>query len=318
MQQRPAAREIWLFLLYLGLGLASGFMWVRLADLPRLPDWHFEMISGQAEAPNQYRPLTPWLAEVIRRMLPGGNLYLAYLLLRSLVTGLSLFAFDRYLHVWFRPSAAAAGALALAAILPFTYMPVTQVSDPINLLVFILAFHALAVDRDRHLIPLILIGTLNRETTALLPAVYFLARLGQRPMRQILGNAFVQALCWVVVYGGLRLLYGHREYYCPVIMWEPNTATLQPTLQVFLLYGIIWIAAVVGARTGPVILRRAMWLLPFYLALHYVVAMCHETRLYLPYAPVLIPLTWWILFPESRRSEPSTPSPKRRGSRRAG
>ena len=257
------------------------------------------------------------VSEGIRHLLPGGNLYLAYLLLRSLVTALSLFAFDRYLRVWFRPAAAAAGALALAAILPFTYMPVTQVSDPINLLGFILAFHALAVDRERYLIPLILIGTLNRETTALLPAVYFLARLGKRPARQVFGNAFVQALCWVLVYGGLRLLYGQREYYCDIIMWEPNTATLQPTLQVFLLYGIIWIAAVVGARTGPLMLRRAMWLLPFYLALHYVVAMCHETRLYLPYAPVLIPLAWWILFPESRLAEPSAPGPKRRGRRGA-
>ena len=317
MKNKLSARETWLVLLYLGLGVASGFMWLRLADIPGLPTWHLKMISGEAEAPNQYRPMMPWLAEGLRRLLPGGDLYLAYLILRSLVTGLCLLAFDRYLRVWFRPSAAAAGALALAAILPFTYMPVVQVSDPINLLVFILAFHALAVDRDKQLIPLILLGTLNRETTAMLPAVYFLARLGKKPTREVFTNTFLQALSWVVVYGGLRLLYGHRDYYCAVIMWKQNTASFHPTLQVLLLYGIIWIAAIVGARTGPLLLRRAIWLLPFYLALHYVVAMCHETRLYLPYAPVLIPLTWWVLFPEARLASDASPTPKRRGTRGA-
>jgi hypothetical protein len=312
MQHRPAAREIWLFLLYLGLGLASGFIWARSADLPRLPSWHLEMITGQAAAPNQYRPLTPWLAEIVRRLLPGGDIYLAYVLLRSLVTGLALFLFDRYLRVWFRPGAAAAGALALAAILPFTYLRVIQESDPINLLVFVLAFHALARDQDQRLLPLVFLGTLNRETTALLPAVYLLARVGTRPVKHVLSSTFLQVLCWGVVYGGLRLLYGQRDYYCPVIMWDRNMATVQPTLQLALLYGVIWVAAVVGARDGPVVLRRAMWLLPFYLGLHYVVAMCNETRLFLPYAPVLIPLAWWILFPESRREDRSEPTPRRR------
>jgi hypothetical protein len=312
MGRTSAAREIWLFFLYLGLGLASGFIWARSADLPRLPSWHLEMVTGQAAAPNQYRPLTPWLAEGLRQLLPGGDLYLAYVLLRSLVTGLALFFFDRYLRVWFRPGAAAAGALALAAILPFTYLRVIQESDPINLLIFVLAFHALATDQDQRLLPLILLGTLNRETTALLPAVYFLARLGQRPLRQVLPRSLLQTLCWIAVYGGLRLLYGPRDYYCPVIMWDRNTETYQPTLQVVLLYGVIWGAAVLGARPGPLVLRRALLLLPLYLVLHYIVAMCNETRLFLPYAPVLIPLAWWILFPESRCEERSASPPKRR------
>ncbi len=231
------------------------------------------------------------------------------MLLRALATGLALFFFDRYLRVWFRPGAAAAGALALAAVLPFTYLRVVQESDPINLLVFVLAFWAMAEDRDSTLLPLVAIGTLNREATALIPAVYLLARWGQRPARQVLGRAVALALAWGVVYLGLIALYGRRDYYCDVLMWELNVASWGPTVSVVLLFGVLWILAVSGARRAPVLLRRALWLLPPYLVLHYVVAMVNEVRLFLPYAPVIIPLSWWWLFPEGLK-EPSAQSPR--------
>ncbi len=62
--------------------------------------------------------------------------------------------------------------------------------------------------------------------------------------------------------------------------------------------------AFLGAKAGgPAMLRRALWLVPPYVALHYVVARAGEVRLFLPLAPVLIPLSWWVLFPEARRRE---------------
>ena len=300
MKRAPNTRQVGLFLVYIGLGLCSGAIWMNIANLAVLPSWHVDMITGRAPCPNQYRPLTPWLAEWLRLLLPGQNLFLSYMLIRGLATGAALIVFDRYMRAWFAPAAAAAGALALAAIIPFTYYRVVQESDPINLLVVTAAFWALSRGRDLVLIPLVLVGTLNRETTAMIPAVYLLARWRERPAREVAWRTGLLCAAWAVVYLGLVDIYGRREYYCEAIMWPKNVASAFPTIQVVLVYGAIWVLAVLGARHAPTMLRRALWLLPPYIALHYVVAMVNEVRLFLPLAPILIPLSWWVLFPEAR------------------
>lgn len=290
-------RLFYMLLFYVSIGCASALIWTRIAALYSLSGWHASMLSSTAPAPNQYRPLTPWLAEMLRMVLPGHNLFLAYTALRSLVTGSTLFFFDRYLQTWFSPAAATGGTLMLAVVLPFTYLPVVQESDPINLLIFTLAFWAMVKGQDLLLIPIILIGTLNRETTAMLPAVFFLGNLGVKPIRKLVYKTFILVFCWCLVYGGLRLFYGQRSYYTDVIMWKNNIASLSPSIQVLLLYGMVWVLSLFGARSGPLLLRRAILLLPFYLALHYIIALVDETRLFLPWAPVVIPLAWLILFP---------------------
>lgn len=203
----------------------------------------------------------------------------------------------------------------LAVALPFTYLGVVQESDPINLLVFTLAFWAMVKGRDFWLIPLMLIGTLNRETTALLPVIYLIGNLGVKPFREVARNSFILALCWCFVYGGMRLCYGNRSYYDDVIMWKVNIKSLFPAIQLFLLFGMAWVLSLFGAWRGPLLLRRTLFLLPFYIALHYVIAVIEETRLFLPWAPVVIPLAWVILFPsdftgaDGNKSEPELINP---------
>ncbi len=276
------------------------------------------MVGGTAPAPNQYRPLTPWLAQLLMYLMPTGGwaadyfvrLYgmpaevaavvAPYAVLRALTTALGLICFDRYLRTWFSPAGALAGALCLAAILPFTYLRVVQESDPINLLVFVLAFWALARERDLLLIPLVLVGTLNRETTALIPALYLAARWGRRPLIELAWKAAAIGGSWAVVYLPMvYLVYGRREYYCDVVMLSSNLSSWVPSAHLVLLFGAMWVLAVIGARRGPLLLRRSLWLLPPYIILHYFVALVIEARLFLPYAPAIIPLSWWVLCPEA-------------------
>jgi hypothetical protein len=304
MNSKSLAQQVGLVALYLVLGAANGLVWARLSNLPELPNWHLEMVNGTAPAPNQYRPLTPWIAEGLLRLFPHAHVQVVYLVLRAATTGLVLLLFDRYLRVWFRPAAAAAGALCLGAVLPFTYLYVVQESDPINLLVFVLSFWALARGRDLWLIPLILVGTLNRESTAMIPAVYFLARTGQRPPAEVAWRTAAIAAAWAVVYGLLLRIYGPRAYYCDPVMLGENFKSWLPSVSVLLLFGPMWILAILGAPRGPLMLRRALWLFPIYLILHYIVARVEEVRLFLPLAPVIIPLSWWALFPEAVATEP--------------
>jgi hypothetical protein len=73
----------------------------------------------------------------------------------------------------------------------------------------------------------------------MLPAVYLLGNVGVKPLREVARKTAVLGLCWCLVYGGLRLFYGHRSYYCDVIMWKNNLSSWYPSIQVLLLFGII-------------------------------------------------------------------------------
>ncbi len=320
MKDRAISREVWLALLYLGLGVASALLWARIMSYerllpgqpPRLFTWHEDMISGSAPAPNQYRILTPWLANLILPFIPNGSLLGAYFLIRALCIGLSLFVFDRYMRTWFSPGAAAAGALCLAAVIPFGYYPMVQESDPLNLVVFVAAFLALARGRDFWLFPLVLVGTLNRETTAMIPAVYLLARWREKPPVTVAVRTALLAACWAAVYGGLLLHYGRRGYYTEPFMLRTNLDSWLPTAFVVLMFGVMWVLPWVALKhEPPTLLRRTAWLAPLFVLLQYLVGVVAEVRLFLPLAPIVIPLSWWVLFPEARQAAPT-------GSSRAG
>jgi len=316
MQKRTSVQQIGLVLLYLGLGAASALLWARIVEFQRLPSWHEEMVSGLAPAPNQYRPLTPWIAELLMPLMPSGTVYVhlaVYFTIRAVVTGANLLLFDRYLRTWFSPAAAAGGSLALAAIIPFTYYRAVQESDPINLLVFTGGFWALAKGRDLLVVPLVLAGTFNRETTAMLPAVYLVARWGHVPAKRLAWLTAALATCWAAVYAGLRLGYGPRQAYTQVFMLKENLSSWLPTTFVLLFFGVMWVLPFLAAKQAPILLRRSLWLIPAFVVLQYSVGVAQEVRLYLPLAPVVIPLSWWLLFPEERKG---ASGPVRRRARR--
>jgi hypothetical protein len=312
LRKRFTLQSVGLVFLYLGLGVASGLLWARILSWapmapgqpPRLYSWHAEMISGQALSPNQYRPLTPWMAEVLAPLMPRGDVFTAYFVIRSLAVALTLMVFDRYLRRWFSNGAAAAGALCLAAVIPFTYFRVVQESDTINLLIFVAAFWALAYERDALLLPLVAVGTLNRETTLMIPAVYFLARWGWERRRQLAVRTLTLAGAWALIYGGVHLRYGHRPPYADLAQVRAeNFGSWLPTLFAVAFLGALWVLPFFVWKKAPPLLRRSLWLVPPFVALHYVVGVVQEARLFLPLTPILIPLSWWALFPEARQPE---------------
>jgi hypothetical protein len=317
LRKRFTLQSVGLVFLYLGLGVASGLLWARVLSWapmtpgqpPRLYSWHAEMISGQAFSPNQYRPLTPWMAEALAPLMPRGDVFTAYFVIRSLAVALTLLAFDRYLRRWFSNGAAAAGALCLAAVIPFTYFRVVQESDTINLLVFVAAFWALAYERDDLLIPLVVVGTLNRETALMIPAVYLVARWGLEKPRTLAVRALALVGGWAVIYGGIYAHYGHRAPYTDLSQVRAeNFGSWLPTIFAVAFLGALWVLPFLVWRKTPPLLRRSFWLVPPFVALHYLVGVVQEVRLFLPLTPILIPLSWWALFPEARRPEAAAPT----------
>jgi hypothetical protein len=318
-------------LCYLGVGIVNAVVWARAACLGLLSPWHEAMISGTAPAPDQYRILTPVLAELLSHLMPHHaafyspvwgiralglcDAYEGYLLLRAAATALTLIFFHAYLRTWFRREAACAATFCLGALMPLSYLNIVRQSDPVNVLVFVLAFWALARRRDRLLLPLVVLGTANRESALMLVALYAVVRWGALPARQLAWRTAGLFASWAAVYGGLLLGYGwHTYYYAYPIALGQNLNSWVPTLHLVLLFGALWVLALTahGRWRVPPMLKRAIWLVPAYLALHYVVACVYEVRLFLPLAPIIIPLALWVMFPEAIRGA-AAPGPMQDG-----
>ena len=96
-------------------------------------------------------------------------------------------------------------------------------------------------------------------------------------------------------------------------MWDQNLTSFLLTLFAFLLFGVLWVLPWRAMKEAPQLLRRSLWLLPPFVLLHYVVAVVQEVRLFLPLAPIIIPLSWWVLFPEAHLHMTAATTPARAG-----
>ena len=112
------------------------------------------VITDTLDAPDQYRVLTYFLAEGLMSL--GLPIHSAHEVWRVIFTTLSLFVLYKFLRGWFPPMGALLGMFMLAAAIPLTYVYyMMQVTDPLNMLVFFLAFWAMRERRDLWLIPLV-------------------------------------------------------------------------------------------------------------------------------------------------------------------
>ena len=73
----------------------------------------------------------------------------------------------------------------------------------------------------------------------MIPAVYMVARSGYRPAVEVAWRAAMFAAAWAAVYGALLWWYGHREYYCDVVMLATNFSSWFPSVRVVLLFGVM-------------------------------------------------------------------------------
>src|ERR1700704_4434762 len=198
-------------LLAILLGIGNGILHWQAVDRTWLDyqvDDHTRVIAGTFVSPDQYRVLTYLLAEALVRL--GVPIHSAHEVWRGIFSNTSLYGFYRYLRGWFTPLVALLGTFMLAAAIPLTYVYyMMQVTDPLNMLVFFLAFWVMREGKDPWLIPLVGVGMLNRESPVLIPVFYLAVRWG-RPWRTWLPVLIASSALAVTVYFGLRLYYGPR------------------------------------------------------------------------------------------------------------
>jgi hypothetical protein len=278
------------------IAAASGLLHAMLVDGPAHDgqvDAHLLLITGRGPYPDQYRILSFLLAEGLMRL--GVPFSLSYQLPRFVFTAASLYVFHEYLRGFVRPSLALLGLFMLAAALPLTFLFYSmQPSDPLNMLVFFLGFWALARYRDEWLVPLTAVGVLNRETALLLPLLQALVRVRRAPPARWLPSFCLASLAGVAGYAGLRVVFGLRPAYAPVfppVYWRANAIDRATWIQLAGFFNLTLWMGWRAWRVQPEFLRRAVWLVPLFLVIHFSVGNVREVRYFLPLLPVLVPIT---------------------------
>ena len=287
------------------LAASTGLLHYQLIDLPNYRqqvNWHFDIVTGKGPYPDQYRLLSYFVAYGL--MILGVPFAMAHVLVRFVFTATSLFVFHRYLSGWVRPPWALLGLFMLAAVLPLSFLfYFMQPTDPLNMLVFFGAFWALQRERDGWLIPLVVVGTLNRETALLLPLLHALVRWGRAPLARWLPLCLISAGIGAGIYVTLRMLVGLKAPYAPtsfVQYWAMNAGDPLALIQLLGFFNLgLWLAWR-DWRSQPEFLRRAAWIVPVFFAIHFSVGKIREIRLFLPLLAVVIPLTLLSL---GRRAE---------------
>src|SRR5690606_20120874 len=149
------------------------------------------IIDGEGRQPWAYRVLTPYAVEYTAQAISpplerGVALETAYVAWRGLATFAFLCLFHLWLCVWVEPTWAVAGTLLAGALHPASYQFYWfQPDSPPDLVVWTLAALLTVWKRDRWLAPLVVVGTLNRETAVFAIGIHAVLRLGQEPLLRL-------------------------------------------------------------------------------------------------------------------------------------
>jgi len=261
-----------------------------VVSTPTPREWeHLQAIHGVVRAPLRYRPLSFWMTEVLCRATGVPYLFTDFYL-RTLFLFFCALAFHGYLRRWLDVPTTVLGVVLLFALMPAVYWRgYHKLYDFVNLLVFIVGYLLIRARRDWWLVPLLAVGMFNRETTVMLVLVYVLVRWGELPLRMLLLRTGVLGLLCTGIYVGLRVAYGYAPWYHWYELRE-NPFDPQTYLYPLLFFNAFWVLAFLDWKSKPRFLRRAMWMVPAFFAIHFVVGYVREVRLFLPLLPLFIPL----------------------------
>ncbi len=284
---------------------------------------HQEVLNDTARNPWNYRVLAEWLAEPVLRATtalgvphPVTVAFLAVRAIQNLLIFAAAWCFYRACGLSEQRS------LLGLVILSYSFTHVFWNSDLsmntyFDVLFYLVAGWLIVTERYAWIIPLAIVAALNRETALFIPvmaAASLLFEDGRRRAGAARQAAIAAtALCaFLVVFAALRLTL-HKSagvltdwgYVPGPAMFVFNITDLKAIVGVPLTMSILPLLALVRFRSLPRFLQAwYLLIVPSWIAIHYVIAVANETRLFLvPVAVVLIPAALWPMETDAWRYE---------------
>lgn len=278
----------------------------------KLAENHAELLAFQYANNEQSRLLQFYFPEGLKRIF-GISIENAYLLQRGMFIFLALLFFHFYLRKWFDAGLAFAGVLFFVAILPLSYMNDLQESTPLLLLTFLLALWAIREHYTIGYVCALAVGALNNETVLILPLVFFLYNYKSYKTKDMISLALstvVTSFPAYLIVGIIRYITRDSPRLAVWWQWPENFSSMKAAfvtsplvwwnsrfLFVFFIFGILWIFTYINFSQKPLFLQRASFLIPVFVIAHMFGGVIAEVRLMLPLSFIVIPMSWFYLFP---------------------
>ncbi len=305
--------RVLILLLYAAVSTALGHVDYHIRAHPErgFAEYSPSVTANLEPPPGRYRVLGPFAYEGLRT-LSGLSPRAAWVLFRWLCLFGSLAATHLYFRTWFDDGPAVGGALLVAALLPLTFT--NSWAHPDHLLelgLFTLGCAAIARGWIGTFLVVLILNALNRETSAFLLPLLFLAY----PLtRRHFVSTSVACLVWLATYVGLRWWRG-LEWYDPwqvhqnlvfLHLLPPNYDPYYRAYAWFIVVlaaPLVW-AVVMAWRVLPRGIRAgAAVVAPAFAVTCFLWSSIIETRIFTPLIPLITPAVLFALFPRSHDRE---------------
>jgi hypothetical protein len=297
--------------LYFALATAVGYVDFRVrTHHERDLAYTAAVVAGTEEPPGRYRILAPYVFEGLTRLtrLSPGD---AWFLFRWLGIFCALLAGHLYFRTWFPTGVAVAGNLLMVALLPLTFTNAWAHPDHfVELCLFTLACACIAREWIWAFALALVLNALNRETSAFLVMLFFLARRSHR--WHVAAPAGFTVL-WQTVSLALRWRLGFAPY--DPWQFKQNVQFLgllppafDPYYRAFAWFVVVMIVPllVLIARSWSIQTRFSKVatgiVAPAFLTTAFLFSSIVETRIFTPLLPLLLPGAIAALF--TPRSSP--------------
>jgi hypothetical protein len=253
-----------------------------------------------ARRPYQYRVLIPAIVHVFARLLHASQ-YQYFPLYQGIEIGCvfaTLIAFRRYLSQFISPANSA--LLAGSILVPMTMIHVSCAmcrfpSDTPAILFFILGLIAMQKRAFPLLYLALAIGTINRESSAMLVIAFAAGLVGEIPWRRYAAHLCGLSLVWILVKLAVDHIFAgntggaveNHMLYNRTLLWELLRG------QAYVLATATFLLAIpaslfLGRKLIPPFLLRLLVLVPIYAAIMWQVGIFDEVRAWNEIVPVVL------------------------------
>lgn len=268
-----------LFVLLAAIFTLGHFVWMPVYYRGTGIYFHFAILEQTLHAPFAQRILLPLMLAPITPT-PWAAIYTQAF--ASIVTMIAALLAG---YAWMVSNGSGAGRALVgvsvgAVLVPLWYQSFYGIPyQPLEIVFLVVALLAIRRNRSSWLYPLIVLGTLNRETTGL-----YIVLLYGLTVRRIDARAVGFTLLFVAVYGIVRLLYpGAGSWQYGITQWNRLlTSGLETAILNHLPLVPLWVLAARSYETAPPALKRIAPLVPINLMLLLIFGNWDEVRLLMP------------------------------------
>ena len=271
---------------------------------------HNSVISNSIEYPYKYRLLNPYIANttfsLFKIALPEkASFLLAYFIQNILVYSFLLFAFFKFLGLWFDETGIIVGLLSLAVLIPLSLTGYDTLGDITTAGIMSLGFYFINSSKDRLLYPLIFIGAFNELQPILLIIFYFFSKRSNLTDKKVWINCIVLTAIFIAAYYIIYMFRGGHAGTNEYEWYFTKDAAFNAANKDWILLWLVMIPpyiffAAKDFKIKPEFLKRsALVVLPlFYLGAFFFIARLREIDKALTIFVILIPLALFTILPK--------------------